>query len=132
VDDVTRPFYGVFAVLLLCLACGACWFSLSGYLAFFRLSDVVEFSWKVGGMIFFSPLIFYFSYMAFYVSFKNKPIRVNNKLGGSLAFLVLIGVIIGLLSSIYIDHNLRARGYEICAKSSWMLPGVYVKDIKLC
>ncbi|MBL5861218.1 DUF1240 domain-containing protein [Serratia fonticola] len=131
-DDVTRPFYGVFAVLLLCLACVACWFSFSGYVAFFTLSEVVEFSWKTGVMMFFAPLILYFSYMMFYVTIKNKPIRVNNKLANSLVALAMIGAVISLFSSIFIERGLKARGYEICAKTSWMLPNEYVKDIKLC
>ncbi len=131
-DDVTRPFYGAFAVLLLCLACGACWFSLSGYLAFFRLSDIVEFSWKVGVMIFFAPLIFYFSYMIFYVSIKNKPIRVNSKLANSLVVLAMIGAVISLFFSFYVSYSLKENGYKTCPSKSWNAPTEYVRDMKLC
>lgn len=45
---LNRPIYGAFAVFLLLLAFWGCWFSLRGYLAFFKLSEIVIFSWKVG------------------------------------------------------------------------------------
>jgi hypothetical protein len=57
---------------------------------------------------------------------------MNNKLANLLTLLAMIGAIISLFSCIYIDHNLKGRGYDICPKNSWMLPNEYVKDVKLC
>ncbi|MGL5388215.1 MAG: DUF1240 domain-containing protein [Serratia sp. (in: enterobacteria)] len=131
-DDVTKPIHGFFAVILLLLTCWLGWFSLSGYVAFFRLSDIVIFSWVVGLMIFGAPLMLYFLYVVFYSPIMNKPIKANNKLGNSLVILAMIGAVISLFSSIYIGHDLKGRGYKVCSKSSWILPNEYVKDIKLC
>ncbi|EIR46905.1 hypothetical protein YPPY14_3169, partial [Yersinia pestis PY-14] len=69
---INRPLFGAFAVFLLFLSCWVSWFSLNGYWDFFKLSDVIIFSWKVGVMIFGAPVLFYFSYLAFYCAIKNK------------------------------------------------------------
>ncbi|WP_057533032.1 DUF1240 domain-containing protein [Yersinia pseudotuberculosis] len=129
---INRPLVGAFAVLLFFLSSWGCWFSLSGYLAFFKLSDIIIFSWKVGFVIFPAPLLFYFSYLAFYSAIKNKPATMNNKLANALAILAILGSIISLFSSAYISYSLTEYSYKSCPRSSWMSPNEYVKDIKLC
>lgn len=131
-DNVTKPIHGFFAVILLLLTCWLGWFSLSGYVAFFRLSDVIVFSWKIGLMFFGAPLGVYFLYVVFYSPIMNKPIKVNNRLGNSLVVLAMAGTLISFFSSKYIDHDLKSREYEICPKNSWVVPNKYVKDMKLC
>jgi hypothetical protein len=131
-DDVTKPIHAFFAACLLLLISWLGWFSLSGYLDFFRLSDTIVFSWKLGLMAFGAPLAFYFLYVVFYFPIMNKPIKVNNKFGNYLFFLAMVGVVVSLLSSIYIDSDLKGRGYKICPKNSWVVPNKYVNDIKLC
>ncbi|AJJ59983.1 membrane protein [Yersinia pseudotuberculosis] len=91
---INRPLFGAFAVFLLFLSCWVSWFSLNGYWDFFKLSDVIIFSWKVGVMIFGAPVLFYFSYLAFYCAIKNKPAKVNNKLANTFAMLAMLGVVI--------------------------------------
>ncbi|WP_038827188.1 DUF1240 domain-containing protein, partial [Yersinia pestis] len=103
---INRPLVGAFAILLFFLSSWGCWFSLSGYLAFFKLSDVIIFSWKVGFVIFAVPLLFYFSYLAFFSAIKNKPAIMNNKLANALAILAILGSIISLFSSAYISYSL--------------------------
>ncbi len=132
VVKINRPLVGAFAILLFFLSSWGCWFSLSGYLAFFKLSDVIIFSWKVGFVIFAVPLLFYFSYLAFFSAIKNKPAIMNNKLANALAILAILGSIISLFSSAYIGYSLTEYGYKSCPRSSWMSPNEYVKDIKLC
>ncbi|WP_042818666.1 DUF1240 domain-containing protein [Yersinia wautersii] len=129
---INRPLFGAFAVFLLFLSCWVSWFSLNGYWDFFKLSDVIIFSWKVGVMIFGAPVLFYFSYLAFYCAIKNKPAKVNNKLANTFAMLAMLGVVIGFFSSVYIGYSLTEYGYKLCSRSSWMSPNEYVKDIKLC
>ncbi len=132
VVKINRPLVGAFAILLFFLSSWGCWFSLNGYWDFFKLSDVIIFSWKVGFVIFAVPLLFYFSYLAFYCAIKNKPAKVNNKLANTFAMLAMLGVVISFFSSVYIGYSLTEYGYKLCSRSSWMSPNEYVKDIKLC
>ncbi|MBA0161517.1 MULTISPECIES: DUF1240 domain-containing protein [Pectobacterium] len=129
---INRPLVGAFAILIFLMSCWGCWFSLSGYLAFFKLSDMVTFSWKVGVLVFAAPLLFYFSYLAFYSAIKNEMARMNNRLASVLAVIAILGAVVGLFSSIYISYNLSDQDYKICPKNSWMDPNKYVKDISLC
>lgn len=132
VVKINRPFVGIFAVFLLLLSCWVGWFSLSEYLAFFKLNDVIVFSWKVGVMIFGTPLLLYFSYLAFSCVIKNKIPIMNNKLANSLVILAMFGAVFSLLFSLYLSYNLNSHGYQICPKGSWMDPNEYAKDINLC
>lgn len=129
---INRPLIGSFAICIFLISCWSAWFSFSEYLAFFRLDYIVIFSWKVGVMIFAVPLLFYFSYLAFYSAITNKHAKMNNKLSNALAIIVIIGIVISLFSSVYIDNKLRERGYKICPRISWMDPNKFVKDINLC
>ncbi|MEQ9854539.1 MULTISPECIES: DUF1240 domain-containing protein [Pectobacterium] len=129
---VNRPLVGTFSVFIAIISCWGCWFSLNGYLAFFTLSDVITFSWKVGVLVFATPLLFYFSYLAFYSAMKNELPRMNNKLADKLAVIAIIGAVVSLFLSIYMSHSLSHQGYEICPKHSWMAPNKYVKNISLC
>lgn len=132
VVKINRPLVGAFATLIFFMSCWGCWFSLSGYLAFFKLSDVITFSWKVGVLVFAAPLLFYFSYLGFYSVMKNEIARMNNRLANVLAVIAILGAVVGLFSSTYISYNLSDQGYKICPKNSWMDPNKYVKNISLC
>ncbi|OKP26717.1 DUF1240 domain-containing protein [Serratia fonticola] len=129
---INRPIVGLFGVFVFLLSCWLSWVSLSGYLSFFKLNDVIIFSWKVGVFIFGTPLLFYFSYLALLCVIKNKVPTMNNKLANSLTLLAMFGAIISLFFSIYIGHNLQDSGYKVCSKTSWVAPNEYVKDLKLC
>lgn len=95
-DDVTRPLYSVFMGFLLLLVCWVCWLSLNGYIDFFRLSDVIVFSWRVGVIVFATPLLLYFLSVPLYFQLRGMPIKVNNKLFGRLAMLAMVGAVISL------------------------------------
>ncbi|WP_072012574.1 DUF1240 domain-containing protein [Pectobacterium betavasculorum] len=129
---VNRPLIGAFSVFLLCLSCWGTWFSLSAYLSFFKLNDVIVFSWRVGFAIFGVPFPFYFSYVCFFSAIKNKHIKINNKLGEWLIKILIFGAVVSFFSSSYISYNLNSHGYKVCPKISWMDPSKYVKDIALC
>ncbi|QHQ18577.1 DUF1240 domain-containing protein [Pectobacterium parmentieri] len=132
VVKINRPLIGSFALFLFLASCWGCWFSLSGYLAFFESNDVIIFSWKVGVLIFAIPLLFYFSYLAFYSAIKNEPARMNNKLANILAMIAIFGAVISLFLSIYVSYDLNVKSYKTCPKISWMDPNKYVKNIVLC
>ncbi|HBE9078053.1 DUF1240 domain-containing protein [Serratia fonticola] len=129
---LNRPIYGAFAVFLLLLAFWGCWFSLRGYLAFFKLSELVIFSWKVGVLVFFAPWVFYFSYLTMCCAIKNKYSKMNNKMANFLSTIAISGAVLSLLSSMYISQNLKDNGYKICPRKSWMAPNEYVRDLKMC
>ena len=132
VVKVNRPLVGAFAVFLFFLSCFISWISFNGYLSFLQKSDVIIFSWKLGLMIFGSPLLFYFSYLAFYSAIKNEVPKMNNKLANSLAIIAIFGAVVSFFSSIYISYDLNDKDYKICPKNSWIAPNKYVKDISLC
>nr|WP_306798033.1 DUF1240 domain-containing protein [Pectobacterium carotovorum] len=132
VVKVNRPLVGAFAVFLFCISCFISWISFNGYLSFLQKSDVIIFSWKLGLMVFGSPLLFYFSYLAFYSAIKNEVPKMNNKLANSLAIVAIFGAVVSFFSSIYISYNLNAQYYKICPNNSWVAPSKYVKDISLC
>ncbi|AOR62320.1 DUF1240 domain-containing protein [Pectobacterium wasabiae] len=129
---INRPLIGSFALFLFLASCWGCWFSLSGYFAFFESNDVIIFSWKVGVLIFAVPLLFYFSYLAFYSAIKNEPAKMNNELANVLAMIAIFGAVVSLFLSIYVSYNLNIQSYKTCPKISWMDPSKYVKDISLC
>jgi hypothetical protein len=132
VVKINRPFTGAFGVLLLFLTLWGGWFSITGYLAFFKLSDVIVFSWKVGVMLFITPILFYFTYVAFYATVNNKPVKINNNLANYFVVLAFLGAVFSLVFSLYLSNNLNCHGYTVCQKGSWMDPNKYVKDIMLC
>lgn len=131
-DDVTRPFYSVFMGFLLLLVCWVCWLSLNSYIDFFRLSDVIVFSWRVGVIVFATPLLLYFLSVPLYFQLRGVPIKVNNKLFGRLAILAMVRAVISLFFSFYVGYRLKANGYKTCQRKSWNAPTKYVRDIKLC
>ncbi|AYH07056.1 DUF1240 domain-containing protein [Pectobacterium parmentieri] len=132
VVKVNRPLIGAFSVFLLCLSIWGTWFSLSEYLSFIKLSDIVVFSWKVGLAIFAVPLSFYFSYVCFCSAIKNEHVKINNKLGEWLVKFLIFGAVVSLFSSSYISYSLSNQGYKTCPKISGMDPNKYVKEITLC
>ncbi|AYH02788.1 DUF1240 domain-containing protein [Pectobacterium parmentieri] len=129
---INRPLFFSFSVLVFIITCWGIWFSFNGYWGLFRLSDIIIFSWKVGILIFGSPMLFYFSYLGFYMAIKNKPIGMYGTLTNVCGYLFFIGVVISFIASMYISFNFRSYGYELCPKNSWMDPNKYVKSIVLC
>nr|WP_232486833.1 DUF1240 domain-containing protein [Pectobacterium parmentieri] len=132
VFKINRPLFFSFSVLVFIITCWGIWFSFNGYWGLFRLSDIIIFSWKVGILIFGSPMLFYFSYLGFYMAIKNKPIGMYGTLTNVCGYLFFIGVVISFIASMYISFNFRSYGYELCPKNSWMDPNKYVKSIVLC
>ncbi|MBA0197207.1 DUF1240 domain-containing protein [Pectobacterium brasiliense] len=128
---INRPFFFIYSVFIFLLSCWGIWFSFNGYWNLFRLNDVIIFSWKVGILIFGAPILFYFSYLGFYMAVKNKPIGMHGILASVCGYF-FIGVVVSFIASMYISFNFREQGYEICPKNFWMDPNKYVKNIALC
>ncbi|WP_431223063.1 DUF1240 domain-containing protein [Serratia sp. L9] len=72
------------------------------------------------------------SHLVSYSAITDKQAKMNNKLASSLAILAIIGTIISLFTSIYIDNKLKGNGYDVCQRTSWMAPDKFVKEISLC
>ncbi|AYH07053.1 DUF1240 domain-containing protein [Pectobacterium parmentieri] len=129
---INRPLFFSFSLFAFILSCWGGWFSLSGYIDFFNLSDVVLFSWKLGVIFFLVPIVFQFSYFGFFSAIRNRPIKMNNKISNVLVIFAILGAVISFFSSLYISYSLNELGYEVCPKTSWMSPNKYVKNIDLC
>ncbi|MEQ9862634.1 DUF1240 domain-containing protein [Pectobacterium cacticida] len=129
---INRALLGAFAILLFFLSCFVSWVSLSAYLSFFELNEVIVFSWRIGFAIFGIPLSFYFSYFCFLSAIRNEYVKINNRLGEWLVKALFFGAVLALLLSIYISHDLRKQRYITCPKHTWVDPNKYVKDIALC
>ncbi|OCQ52263.1 hypothetical protein Ppb6_02336 [Photorhabdus australis subsp. thailandensis] len=117
--------------LLIFMALLFIFFSLSDYIGFFRRDNVITFSWKSAGFIWFSPLLINLAYALLMISL-NRTKNLNGKIGDYISCVSIAGFILTLFVSFYVDDELRSEGYLICSKSSWMAPNKYVKDISLC
>ncbi|MBI0469184.1 DUF1240 domain-containing protein, partial [Pectobacterium parmentieri] len=124
---INRPFFFIYSVFIFILSCWGGWFSLSGYLNFFSLNDVILFSWKLGVIFLLVPIVFQFSYFGFFSAIRNRPIKMNNKISNVLVIFAILGAVISFFSSLYISYSLNELGYEVCPKTSWMSPNKYVK-----
>lgn len=132
VAKINKPAVGLFGIFVFLLSCWLSWVSISGYLSFFKLNDAIVFSWKVSVFIFGTPLLFYFSYLAFSCVIKNEVSAMNNKLANALTILAMVGALISLFLSMYVSYSLKDNGYKTCPRKSWNAPTEYVRDIKLC
>ncbi|WP_127960494.1 DUF1240 domain-containing protein [Serratia microhaemolytica] len=131
--NISRAAAGFYTVLFFLLGVVGILFSLHGYLGFFSLSDIIEFSWSVGVAIFLMPGVFYLSWLAFCIFLKKPQQKMNSLVSKYLIFFTVFGVIFSFLFSIYIETTLKKQGYLICPdKVSWRSPNEYVRDIKLC
>ncbi|QHQ18576.1 DUF1240 domain-containing protein [Pectobacterium parmentieri] len=129
---INRPFLFIYSVFIFILSCCGGWFSLSGYLNFFSLNDVILFSWKLGVIFFLVPIVFQFSYFGFFSAIRNRPIKMNGKLSSVLVAIFVFGAIVSFALSIYISYGLNDKGYMTCPKNSWMDPNKHVREITLC
>ncbi|RKS57799.1 uncharacterized protein DUF1240 [Photorhabdus asymbiotica] len=114
--------------------------SIIDYLGLLTRSDIITFSTKSSWFIWCSPLCMYLSLLLFKSLLNKKKITLSNKnkvtlsskIGGAFTFIGMIGFVFTLFFSFYVDFKLKDENYFTCAKSSWMAPNKYVKDISLC
>ncbi|MCW7548328.1 DUF1240 domain-containing protein [Photorhabdus sp. P32] len=128
-ENKTKLYLGI--LLLLFMTMLSIFFSLNDYVGFFKRDDVITFSWKSAGAIWFSPVLIYISFILYRISL-GKVKRLNSKIGNYVSYVSITGIILTLFVSFYVDDELKSEGYLICSKSSWMAPNKYVKDISLC
>ncbi|CAQ82877.1 Hypothetical Protein PAU_00785 [Photorhabdus asymbiotica] len=106
--------------------------SIIDYKEFLTRSDIITFSSKSSWFISFSPLSMYFSLKFIKFTIVNHKVAFNNKIGSIFTFIGMIGFIFTLFFSFYVEFKLKDENYFTCAKSSWIAPNKYVKDISLC
>ncbi|WP_225813876.1 DUF1240 domain-containing protein [Photorhabdus antumapuensis] len=128
-ENKTKLYLGI--LLLLFMTMLSIFFSLNDYVGFFKRDDVITFSWKSAGAIWFSPVLIYISFILYRISLGTVK-RLNSKIGNYVSYVSITGIILTLFVSFYVDDELKSEGYLICSKSSWMAPNKYVKDISLC
>jgi Na+/proline symporter len=114
--------------------------SIMDYKGLLTKSDIITFSTKSSWFIWGSPLCMYFSLFLFKTVFsdniellKNKnKMALISKIGGICGFICVVGFIFTFFFSFYVDFKLKDENYITCAKSSWIAPNKYVKNISLC
>ncbi|PHM74037.1 DUF1240 domain-containing protein [Xenorhabdus kozodoii] len=114
--------------------------SIIDYLGLITKSDIITFSTRSAWFIWCSPLCMYISLLLFKSILNNnkvalsnkKKITLSHKIGGAVTFISIIGFVFTLFFSFYVDFTLKHENYITCAKSSWIAPNKYVKDIALC
>ncbi|RKS57802.1 uncharacterized protein DUF1240 [Photorhabdus asymbiotica] len=116
----------------MCVAVIAGLASINDYISFITRNEIITFSAKSAWFIWVSPLCMYFSLLLFKYLITKKQVVFNNKIGSVFGILAVIGFIFNLFFSFYVDFKLKDENYFTCAKSSWMAPNKYVKDISLC
>ncbi len=131
VDNINKIKIYVGSLFVFFMAVLFLFFSLNDYIGFFRRDSVITFSWKSAGFIWFTPLLIHIAYALLRIA-KNRTKNLNGKIGDYISCVSIIGFILTLFVSFYVDDELKSEGYLICSKSSWMAPNKYVKDISLC
>ncbi|KAA1185438.1 DUF1240 domain-containing protein [Photorhabdus heterorhabditis] len=116
----------------MCVAVIAGLASINDYISFITRNEIVTFSTKSAWFIWVSPLCMYFSLLLFKYLITKEKVVFNNKIGSIFGILAVIGFVFNLFFSFYVDFKLKNEKYSLCAKSSWMEPNKYVKDISLC
>nr|WP_279627393.1 DUF1240 domain-containing protein [Xenorhabdus kozodoii] len=106
--------------------------SIIDYREFITRSDIITFSSKSSWFIWFSPLSMYFALKFIKFTIVNHKVSFNNRTGAIFTFIGIIGFIFTLFFSFYVDFTLKNENYITCAKSSWIAPNKYVKNISLC
>ncbi|MBD1229029.1 DUF1240 domain-containing protein [Xenorhabdus griffiniae] len=106
--------------------------SINDYSGFLARNDIITFSTKSAWFIWTSPLCMYFSLLLFQYLITKKQVHFNNKIGSIFGFIAVIGFIFNFFLSFYVDFKLKNENYITCAKTSWIAPNKYVKDISLC
>ncbi|MDC9605299.1 DUF1240 domain-containing protein [Xenorhabdus griffiniae] len=131
-DNSSRLKIFIAAATFMCVSVTAVLISTHDYISFITRSEVITFSTKNGCLIWFSPLCMYFSLLLFKYILTKKQVVFNNKTGGIFGFMAVIGFVFSLFLSFYVDFKLKSENYITCAKSSWIAPNKYVKDVSLC
>ncbi|WP_244183408.1 DUF1240 domain-containing protein [Xenorhabdus kozodoii] len=130
-DNVNRFKVFVVAVAFMCVAALGL-VSINDYRGFLARDNIITFSTKSALFIWGSPLCMYFSLLLFQYLITKKQVNFNNKIGGIFGFIAVIGFIFNFFLSFYVDFTLKHENYITCAKSSWIAPNKYVKNISLC
>ncbi|WP_445375251.1 DUF1240 domain-containing protein [Photorhabdus tasmaniensis] len=130
-DDINKTKLYLGIILLVFMTALFLFFSLNDYVGFFRRDDIITFSWKSAGFIWFTPVLIYLAYILHRISIGNMK-RLNSKVGDYISYVSIAGFFLTLFVSFYVDDKLKDEGYVTCSKSSWMAPNKYIKDILLC
>ncbi|WP_420704936.1 DUF1240 domain-containing protein [Providencia stuartii] len=105
--------------------------SLVSFFEYFLLEDKVTLSLPKLLTFFSVPFCFFFSYL-FFISARERKVRLNNKILVTLSVIMLSGILFSIPFSLYIDFHLTSLGYVKCHKKSFKSAGEYVKSKDMC
>ena len=101
-------------------------------MSYFLMKDKILFSFQTGMFGFGAPLIIYFSYYSFILGYKRELQKMNNKIAGFFAIILIIGIVFSFFFSAYVSIDLTSKGYYTCYKSSIFAPNEYVISKEMC
>ncbi|WP_322618350.1 DUF1240 domain-containing protein [Proteus sp. CD3] len=70
--------------------------------------------------------------MVFFVHIRKKIQKMNNKIAGYLAIIVIAGIVFSFFFSFYVRYDLVSKGYYICYKQSIFAPKRICYIQKIC
>ncbi|MET4905956.1 DUF1240 domain-containing protein [Morganella morganii] len=112
------------------------YFSVSGYVNYILKSDIISFSFTLGLIVFFSPLLAWFLYLAIALAYTKGKLKTNKKLNkkitNSLTAIAIFGFVFSFIFSFYVEYDLTSRGYVKCHKKSIHAPTKYIISKDMC
>ncbi|HHQ6612305.1 DUF1240 domain-containing protein [Morganella morganii] len=110
--------------------------SIRGYVNYFLKSDIISFSFPLGLIVFFSPLLSWFLYLAIALAYTKGKLktnkRLNKKITNSLTAIAIFGFVFSFIFSFYVEYDLTSRGYVKCHKKSIHAPTKYIISKDMC
>ncbi|HEJ9413255.1 DUF1240 domain-containing protein [Proteus mirabilis] len=120
------------SIILLFLAIFGIYLSTTYYIDYFQMKPRIRFSFQTGFLCFAAPLVLYFSYYSFILGYKKELQKMNNRIAGFFAIILMVGIIFSFFFSAYVSIDLTLKGYYTCYKSSIFAPNEYVILKEMC
>lgn len=112
--------------------------SANGYINYFLKSNVISYSFPLGLIAFFVPLLSWASYWMIVIGYRKQKgkfeikMKINKKIMNSLTAIAIFGFVFSFFFSFYVEYDLTSRGYVKCHKKSIHAPTKYVISKDMC
>ncbi|CDH32421.1 DUF1240 domain-containing protein [Xenorhabdus bovienii] len=131
-DNKNRFIIIVSAFSLLIMMSTVTFFIFEDIVKIFNMDEIVIFSWRTFTVFFSYPFLLYFCIIPVYYEFSLRMPKNNNMFIKYLLLISILGLILSIPISWYLDYKFKSLGYSVCYRLSWNAPSKYVKDTKLC
>jgi len=112
--------------------------SVSGYINYFLKSNIISYSFPLGLIAFFVPLLTWASYWMIVIGYRKQKgtfemkMKINKKITNSLTAIAIFGFVFSFIFSFYVEYDLTSRGYVKCHKKSVYAPTKYIISKDMC